>query len=167
MFRCRRAARWIDKRLGPGKKLIEPVKVQGEILDADHARNFLDCVKSRKSCNCDIETGHRSTSATLLGNIALRSNSVIEWDATQERVTNHSKANDLLVLPLPLALATGVTVNSPLTKGGSGFAETARGLSELPGCETLQDNPQGLRPLPPLLRGNFTQIALRTLAASR
>jgi len=83
-------------RLGPGKKLIDPVKVQGEILDADHARNFLDCVTSRKKCNCDIETGHRSTSATLLGNIALRSNSVIEWDAAQERVTNHSKANDLL-----------------------------------------------------------------------
>ena len=84
------------RRLGPGKELIEAVKVQGEILDADHARNFLDCVKSRKMCNCDIETGHRSTSATLLGNIGLRSNSVIEWDAAQERVTNHSKANDLL-----------------------------------------------------------------------
>ncbi|MSO23024.1 MAG: hypothetical protein EXQ58_07190 [Acidobacteria bacterium] len=77
------------KRLGPGKKLIDPVKVQGEIPDTDHARNF-------KTCNCDIETGHRSTSATLLGNIALRSNSVIGWDAEQERVTNHSKANDLL-----------------------------------------------------------------------
>jgi len=84
------------RRLGLGKKLIEPIKFQGEILDAVHARNFLDCVKSRKTCNCDIETGHRSTSATLLGNIALRSNSVIEWDATQERITNHSKANDLL-----------------------------------------------------------------------
>ncbi|MCI0627309.1 MAG: Gfo/Idh/MocA family oxidoreductase [Acidobacteria bacterium] len=84
------------RRLGPGKKLIEPIKVQGGILDADHARNFLDCVRSRKTCNCDIETGHRSTSAALLGNIALRTNSVIEWDSANERVTNHSKANDLL-----------------------------------------------------------------------
>jgi predicted dehydrogenase len=84
------------KRLGPGKKVMEPIKVQGVISDADHARNFLDCVKSRQSPNCDIETGHRSTSATLLGNIAFRTRSYIEWDAVHEKVTNHSKANDLL-----------------------------------------------------------------------
>jgi hypothetical protein len=31
-----------------------------------------------------------------LGNIALRSKSVLEWDAAEERVTNHPKVNDLL-----------------------------------------------------------------------
>jgi predicted dehydrogenase len=84
------------KRLGAGRKLMEPIKVQGVISDADHARNFLDCVKSRKTPNCGIEIGHRSTSAALLGNIALRTRSFIEWDAANEKVTNHSKANDLL-----------------------------------------------------------------------
>lgn len=63
---------------------------------APHARNFLDCVKSREKCNCDIETGHRSTSATLLANIALKTRSVIEWDAQNERVRNNSDANKLL-----------------------------------------------------------------------
>src|SRR4029077_2801891 len=76
--------------------LIEARKKTGDADTAWHARNFLDCVKSRQACNCDVETGHRSTSATLIGNVALRSNSVIEWDATQERIPNHSKANDLL-----------------------------------------------------------------------
>ena len=32
--------------------------------------NFLDCIKSRDECGCDMEIGHRSTSATLIANAA-------------------------------------------------------------------------------------------------
>jgi hypothetical protein len=53
-------------------------------------------VKSRAACHCDIETGHRSTSATLLGNIALRSRAYLEWDRAAERFTNNADANKLL-----------------------------------------------------------------------
>ena len=61
-----------------------------------HARNFLDCVKSRENCNCDIETGHRSTSATLLANIAHKTKAYLEWDARAEKFTTHPRANKLL-----------------------------------------------------------------------
>jgi predicted dehydrogenase len=61
-----------------------------------HARNFLDCVKSRAKCNCDIVTGHLSTSATLLGNIAHKTKSYLEWDARAERFTNNDAANKFL-----------------------------------------------------------------------
>ena len=76
-----------------GKTLIEPRKVTGRIKDADHARNFLDCVKSRKPCSCDVEFGHRVTTAALLGNIALKTKSLLEWDAREERFTNSEAAN--------------------------------------------------------------------------
>ena len=75
---------------------IAPLKVPGRIEDADHARNFLDCVKSRKEPSCDIETGHRSTTATLLGNIALKVGRTIEWDPVAEKITNCSEANQHL-----------------------------------------------------------------------
>jgi len=80
------------------KAQIEPRSVRpGSTADtAPHARNFLDCVKSRAKCNCDIETGHRSTSATLLANIALKTRSVLDWDASAERFPNHPEANKLL-----------------------------------------------------------------------
>jgi len=79
------------------KAQIEPKKVTGGRADtADHARNFLDCVKSRKRCNCDIEQGHRDTSAALIGNIAHKTRSYLEWDAKSERFTNIEKANKLL-----------------------------------------------------------------------
>src|SRR5438045_1172462 len=49
-----------------------PVKMEiREDLDSLHVRNFLDCVKSRKKPNCDIEDGHRSTTFAHMANISL------------------------------------------------------------------------------------------------
>jgi predicted dehydrogenase len=58
--------------------------------------NFLDCVKSRKQPLCDLETGHRSNSFSLLANIAEDAGTHIEWDPEKERVVNNGAANDLL-----------------------------------------------------------------------
>ena len=69
---------------------------KGRADTADHARNFLDCVKDRKPTHCPVNVGHRSTSATLLANIALRRGRYLVWDAQNERVTNDEEANRLL-----------------------------------------------------------------------
>ncbi|MDY3559220.1 Gfo/Idh/MocA family oxidoreductase [Gemmata sp. JC673] len=78
------------------KPQIEAKKVDGAVRDADHARNFLDCVTSRKAPNCDVERGHRCTTAALIANIAHRTKSYLEWDATAERFTNNEAANKML-----------------------------------------------------------------------
>jgi predicted dehydrogenase len=82
-------------RIG-AKPQIEAKKVSGRISDADHARNFLDCVKSRQTPSCDIEFGHRCTSAALVANIAHKTRSFLEWDAKAERFTNNGAADKLL-----------------------------------------------------------------------
>lgn len=81
-----------------GKPRIEARKVHRTSTadTAPHARNFLDCVKSRAACNCDIEIGHRSTSATLLANIALKTRAVLDWDMRAEKFKNNKDANRLL-----------------------------------------------------------------------
>ncbi|HTL28262.1 MAG TPA: Gfo/Idh/MocA family oxidoreductase [Tepidisphaeraceae bacterium] len=81
-----------------GSPMIEPKLVKGTKINPTviHARNFLDCVRSRDKCNCDIETGHRSTSAVLIANIALKQRAMLDWDANAERFTNHEEANKLL-----------------------------------------------------------------------
>jgi predicted dehydrogenase len=61
-----------------------------------HARNFLDCIKTRGKCHADIVTGHPSTSATLIGNIAHKTRSMLEWDARAERFPNNAAANRYL-----------------------------------------------------------------------
>jgi predicted dehydrogenase len=78
------------------RQAMEPISSKGNAETADHARNFLDCVRSRKPTNCPVEVGHRSTSATLLAKIALRRGRYLTWDAKQERVTNDDEANRLL-----------------------------------------------------------------------
>ncbi len=78
------------------KPVIEARKGSGKADTADHARNFLDCVRSRAACNADIETGHRDTSAALIGNVAHRTRSYLEWDAKAERFTNNTAANKYL-----------------------------------------------------------------------
>jgi predicted dehydrogenase len=65
-------------------------------LDQQAARDFLDCVKSRKRPNADIEEGHRSTTFAHLANIALATRQRLDWDAQAERFTNCDAANQLL-----------------------------------------------------------------------
>lgn len=90
----------LDRSLDNWRKGSAPqITAKKSTGDADtkhHARNFLDCVKSRAKTNCDIETGHRSTSSPLLGNIAFKTKTYLEWDAKAERFTNNEAANKLL-----------------------------------------------------------------------
>jgi predicted dehydrogenase len=79
------------------KTLVEP-RSGGKAAEGAqaHARNFLDCVKSRSKCNADVQIGHVSTATTLLGNIAHKTGSLLEWDGRAERFTNSEAANRLL-----------------------------------------------------------------------
>jgi predicted dehydrogenase len=74
----------------------EIVKSTDGDLDQQAARDFLDCVKSRKRPSADIEEGHRSTTFAHLANIALATRKRLEWDAQAERFTNCDQANQLL-----------------------------------------------------------------------
>jgi predicted dehydrogenase len=76
--------------------MIEPKKSSGPADTADHARNFLDCVKSRATCNSDIETARRGITTTLIANIAMQTKSHLEWDAKTEQFTNNPAANKFL-----------------------------------------------------------------------
>jgi predicted dehydrogenase len=62
-----------------------------------HARNFLDCVKSRKRPNADIEDGHYSNTVGRLANIAYRVGRKIQWDNSKEQVIGDAEANKLVV----------------------------------------------------------------------
>jgi len=89
--------RQTERAYGPSKKArIEGKVVKGVLSNLPHARNFLDCVKSRGKCNCDPMTAFLSTSATQIANIALKTKSTLEWDAKADRFTNNAAANQYL-----------------------------------------------------------------------
>jgi predicted dehydrogenase len=77
---------------------MERIKKEGDDgnLTVQHARNFLDCIKSRARPNSDVEEGHRSTTMSLLAKISWLTKSRLEWDPQTERITNHEEANSML-----------------------------------------------------------------------
>ena len=52
-----------------------------------HWANFLECMKTRQRPNSDIELCQRSTTTCLLGNVALRSKTRLEFDASTWKVS--------------------------------------------------------------------------------
>lgn len=53
----------------------------------NHVGNMLECMRTRKHPQSDIEHGHRSSSCCLLGNVALRSKEHLEWDVADQKLT--------------------------------------------------------------------------------
>jgi predicted dehydrogenase len=74
----------------PGKNYPEPEVYARSEHDGtiDHVRNFLDCMRSRKSPNSNIEIGFEAARASWIGNIALRRGMKTVWDEAQERVVS-------------------------------------------------------------------------------
>ncbi len=58
-----------------------------------HAANFLECVKSRKQPNSDVEIGRRSTTICHLGNIASRLGREVVFDPQTETFGDDEEAN--------------------------------------------------------------------------
>jgi len=54
-------------------------------ITARHARNFIDCIKSRELPNTDVEEGHISTTMSLIANISLAVGQRLKWDPVAER----------------------------------------------------------------------------------
>jgi predicted dehydrogenase len=65
-------------------------------MTAAHARNFLDCMKTRDLPHADVEIGHRSTTFCHLANISLALQRRLEWDAEKERFIDDPEANAML-----------------------------------------------------------------------
>jgi predicted dehydrogenase len=63
----------------------------------NHMGNLIECMRTRKPPVSDIEIGHRSSSACLLGNVALRTKERIEWDVAGETLTKGSAAAQKLL----------------------------------------------------------------------
>ncbi len=62
----------------------------------DHARNFIDCVRTRGETITPAEVAHRATSTALLGGLACQLGRKLEWNPDAERFVNDDQANGLL-----------------------------------------------------------------------
>ena len=76
---------------------IEQEKQPFAKIQALHFGNFVDCIRTRKRPNADIEEGHISASLGHMANISFRvGNRHLKFDATQECFINDDEADRLL-----------------------------------------------------------------------
>ena len=93
---------WVFTRSGidanPKSLLTEVIKPnEVHLYESNfHEKNFIDCVKSRKATITPAEVAHRSTSAALLGGIALKLRRKLKWNPNTERFVNDPQADRLL-----------------------------------------------------------------------
>lgn len=58
--------------------------------------DFLDSIKKGRRPLCDIETGHRSTTMSLLGMLSMKLGRSVAWDGQKETIPGDADANKLL-----------------------------------------------------------------------
>jgi predicted dehydrogenase len=82
----------LQETIGPGETKL--------IVSNNHKGNFYECVKSRAPTIAPVEVGHRSCSACLLGDIAMRTGRKLQWDPAKELFVNDDAANRMLSRPM-------------------------------------------------------------------
>ena len=65
----------------------------------NHAKDFLDCMRSRQRPVCDVEIGCRSVTVCHLGNLAYWNHRRLKWDPAKERFVGDEQANQWLDRP--------------------------------------------------------------------
>lgn len=78
----------LREEIGPGETHL--------YRSPDHARNFLDCIRTRGETITPPEIAHRATSTALLGGLACQLGRTLRWDPAAERFHDDDTANGLL-----------------------------------------------------------------------
>jgi predicted dehydrogenase len=93
MYLGRHGCGWQVMETG-GKVVAED---KGHFPDKWHQPNFIDCIRTRRQPNGDIEQAHQSACLVHLGAIAYRAGEkLLYYDAQAERFTNDEAANRFL-----------------------------------------------------------------------
>ena len=82
-----------DRRMEP-----VPPQLSDHLSHENHVKDFIDCVKTRKTPACDIQIGRNAAFYAHLGNIAYRTGHKLIWDEQQKQFSN-CKAANMFVTP--------------------------------------------------------------------
>ncbi len=82
----------LQETIGPGETKL--------YVSNNHKGNFYECVKSKAPTIAPVEVGHRSCSACLLGDIAMRTGRKLQWNPDKEQFVNDDAANRMLSRPM-------------------------------------------------------------------
>ena len=58
-----------------------------------HVQNWVDCMRSRKRPNADVEAGHRATTLCCIASVARELGRNLKWDPVHEQFIDDEQAN--------------------------------------------------------------------------
>ena len=87
----------IDKPVRTYKSAGLPRRGSSGDMHLMHVQNFIDCMRSRKRPNSDVEIGHNSMIACHLGNIAQRLGRQVKWDVDKEMFIGDKEAQSYVM----------------------------------------------------------------------
>ncbi|MBC7925049.1 MAG: hypothetical protein H7039_05265, partial [Bryobacteraceae bacterium] len=79
-----------------GKLVSEEYDSANDSDSIHHHRNFIECVKSRRKPNADIEVLQATNTLLQLGNIVSRTGRPVKYEAATESIAGDSQANSML-----------------------------------------------------------------------
>jgi len=80
-----------------GKAKVSAMPKQtGNDSHEEHMKNFIECIKTRKDPACSIENGRLVAMSAHMGNIALRTQSRLEWNERDKNFGQNKAANALI-----------------------------------------------------------------------
>jgi predicted dehydrogenase len=92
--------KWVsDAQRKPRTEAIEDRTGNSDAQYDAHARDFLDCVKSRKQPVSDLASAQRVAVACHLANLSMRLGRSLRWDPKTNSVIGDPEANQALVRP--------------------------------------------------------------------
>jgi hypothetical protein len=77
--------KWVPGSQAPEPEILVRSEHDGTL---DHVKNFLDCVRSRKTPNASIQVGFEAARTSWIGNIALKRGTKVVWDAAKGQVVS-------------------------------------------------------------------------------
>jgi len=86
-----------DNKGNPEMDAIPYTERTGDASGLDlHVQNFLECMKTRKRPNADVEIGSHIAKIAHLGNIAYKTGRKVYWDADKNEFKEDEKANEYI-----------------------------------------------------------------------
>ena len=76
-------------------KGVKTSETEGPAGDLEHIGNFLDAIRGKAKLNSEIEVGQVSAMLCHLGNIALRTSSVVQFDPKTKKLINQPEGEKL------------------------------------------------------------------------
>ncbi|ASB49358.1 Gfo/Idh/MocA family protein [Alkalitalea saponilacus] len=87
----------LPEKPGQEGSIAEVPRQTGDGKDAaNHVRDFLDCMRTRKTPRGSIDVGKEIAIVSHMGNIAHRVGEKLYWDDNKKEFVNNNKANDLI-----------------------------------------------------------------------